>query len=111
MGVPNITLAGTARRSRVGALMLSHVGHPELTATTPGEYVRLAVDLAEDIARLRELRADLRGQIARSPLTDGERLTRFLETAYRKMWARYCDGEHGQTGPIEVGEERGAGRA
>jgi predicted O-linked N-acetylglucosamine transferase (SPINDLY family) len=109
MGVPNITLAGTARRSRVGALMLSHVGHPELTATTPGEYVRLAVDLATDIPGLRELRAGLRGRMARSHSTDGERLTRSLETVFRKMWTKYCNREHEQNGSMESGEEHDVG--
>ncbi len=111
MGVPYITLAGSARRSRVGAQMLSHVGYPELIATTPKAYVRRAVELATDIGRLRELRAGLRGRMARSRLTDGERLTRSMETAYRTMWARYCDSEHEQAGSIEVGEENGVGHA
>ncbi len=88
-----------------------HVGHPDLVATTPQEYVRRAVALAEDIARLQELRAGLRGRMACSLITDGERLTRSLETAYRKMWARYCNGEQHQTGSIEVGEENGVGHA
>jgi predicted O-linked N-acetylglucosamine transferase (SPINDLY family) len=91
--------------------MLSHVGHPDLIATTPEEYVRRAVELAKDIARLQELRAGLRGRMVRSRLTDGKRLTRSLETAYRKMWARYCDREHEQTGSIEGGEEKGVGHA
>ena len=70
-----------------------------------------AVELAKDIARLRELRDGLRERMERSPFTDGERLTHSLETAYRKMWARYCDREHEQTGSIEVGEEHDVGHA
>ncbi len=111
MGLPYITLAAASSRSRVGAQLLSHVGHPDLIATTPKEYARRAVELAKDIGRLEELRAGLRGRVARSPFTDGERLTRSLETAYRTMWARYCKGEHGQTGSIEVGEEHDVGHA
>jgi predicted O-linked N-acetylglucosamine transferase (SPINDLY family) len=110
MGVPYITLAGATARSRTGTQLLSHVGHPELIATTPKEYVRRAVDLATDVGRLRELRAGLRGRMARSPFTDGERITRSLETAYRGMWARYCNREHEQTDSIELGEENGADR-
>ncbi|MCH7889640.1 MAG: tetratricopeptide repeat protein [Proteobacteria bacterium] len=111
MGVPYITLAGAVQRSRVGARLLSHVGHPELIATTPKEYVRRAVDLATDIGRLRELRAGLRGRVARSFSTDGELLTRSLETAYRKMWTRYCNREHEQNCSIEIGEEHDVGHA
>ena len=111
MGVPYITLAGAVRRSQSGAKLLSHIGHSELIATTPKEYVQRAVDLAKDIARLWELRAGLRDRVVRSPITDGKRLTRSLETAYRGMWARYCDREHEQTGSIEVGDENGVGHA
>jgi predicted O-linked N-acetylglucosamine transferase (SPINDLY family) len=89
--------------------MLSHVGQPDPIATTPEEYVRRGVDLATDIGRLRELRAGLRGRMARSPFTDGERLTRSVETAYRGMWARYCNGEHEQKGSMESGEEPSVG--
>jgi predicted O-linked N-acetylglucosamine transferase (SPINDLY family) len=95
----------------VGAELLSHVGHPDLIATTPKEYVRRAVELATDIGRLRELRAGLRGRMARSLNTDGERVTRSVETAYRGMWARYCNGEHEQKGSMESGEEHGVGHA
>ena len=49
--------------------------------------------------------------MARSLSTDGERLTRSLETAYRKMWAKYCDREHEQTGSIEIGAEHDVGHA
>ena len=111
MGVPYITLAGASSRSRLGARLLSHVGHPELIATTPKEYVRRAVALAEDIARLQELRDGLRERMARSPFADGERLTRSVETAYRGMWTRYCDSEHEQNGSMEAGEEHGVGHA
>ncbi len=87
------------------------VGQPDPIATTPEEYVQRAVELATDIARLRELRAGLRGRMARSPFTDGERLTRSVETAYHKMWARYCDRKQEQNGLIEGGEENGVGHA
>ena len=96
MGVPHITLAGASARSRVGAGLLSHIGHPSLIATTSEEYVQRAVELANDIGRLQELRKGLRNRMARSPFTDGTRITRSLEGAYRRMWERYCNSEQSQ---------------
>jgi predicted O-linked N-acetylglucosamine transferase (SPINDLY family) len=91
MGVPHITLAGTSARSRNGAAFLSHLGYPELIATTPEEYVERAVELAKDIGRLQEIRSGLRDRMANSSLINGESLTRSVEEAYRKMWERYCE--------------------
>jgi predicted O-linked N-acetylglucosamine transferase (SPINDLY family) len=90
MGVPHITLAGTNARSRVGAAFLVELGHPELIAITPEEYVERAVELAKDIGRLQEIRSGLRDRMTNSPLANGESLTRSVERAYRKMWRRYC---------------------
>jgi predicted O-linked N-acetylglucosamine transferase (SPINDLY family) len=86
MGVPVISLAGNAYVSRQGVSMLSNLGLPELIAATPDAYVEIAVGLASDLARLRELRATLRERMSRSPLTDAQRFTRGLEEAYRRMW-------------------------
>jgi predicted O-linked N-acetylglucosamine transferase (SPINDLY family) len=91
MGVPHVTLAGTSVRSRVGARLLSQVGHPELIATTPEEYVERAVELAKDIARLQEIRSGLRDRLTNSSLTNGESVTRSVEEAYRRMWKTYCN--------------------
>ncbi len=93
MGVPHITLAGASARSRVGAGLLSHIGHPNLIAMTSEKYVQRAIELANDIGRLQELRKGLRDRMARSPLTDGKRVTRSLEGAYRRMWERYCNSK------------------
>lgn len=90
MGVPVVTLAGDRWVSRVGTSILSSVGLDALVATTPAAYVDLAASLAADTARLRELRATLRGQLARSALCDADRFTRALESAYREMWHRWC---------------------
>lgn len=64
-----------------------------MVAKTEDEYVRLAVDLASDISALEELRMSLREVMIKSPVCDGESFTRGLESAYRTMWHRYCDGD------------------
>ena len=53
MGVPVITLAGTAAHARAGVSLLSNVGLKDLIASTHDEYIRLAVNLSNDIERLK----------------------------------------------------------
>jgi len=90
MGVPVITLAGRSHASRVGLTMLTNVGLGQYVAADENEYTEKAVALASNVARLEELRHGLRERLLSSPLTNGARLTRFLEDAYVKMWEDYC---------------------
>jgi protein O-GlcNAc transferase len=89
MGVPVITLAGPTCLTRLGVSALVLAGLEDLVTETPEGYVKAAVDLAHDLPRLRELRAQLRDRVQRT-LGDVERFTRQLETAYREMWRAYC---------------------
>lgn len=93
MGVPVITLAGYGGFSGSGNSLLSNLGLREMIARTPEEYVAIGVALAQDLDRLRELRAGMRERIGKSPLTDAVGVTRHLEAAYRKMWAKYAGGQ------------------
>jgi CRISPR-associated protein Csy1 len=53
---PIVTLPGRFMRGRQSAAMLRLIGLEELIASTPDEYVRLAVDVARDRDRNRALR-------------------------------------------------------
>ncbi len=86
MGVPVVTLAGATHVSRVGASLLERVGLRDLVAATPAEYLDIALRLARDEPRRRELRGSLRERMRRSPLTDARRFTRDLESAYHRLW-------------------------
>jgi predicted O-linked N-acetylglucosamine transferase (SPINDLY family) len=90
MGVPVVTLAGSRSASRSAASILSAVGLDEWIARSGDEYVRLALELARDRAKLAELRASLRMRMAASPVMDEARFVRALEEAYRQMWRRWC---------------------
>jgi predicted O-linked N-acetylglucosamine transferase (SPINDLY family) len=90
MGVPVVSLAGKTAVGRAGLSILTNVGLPELVANTPEEYVRLAVDLAGDLPRLKELHSTLRQRMQASPLMDGPRFARNVEAAYRQMWRNWC---------------------
>jgi predicted O-linked N-acetylglucosamine transferase (SPINDLY family) len=90
MGVPVVSLAGSTAVGRAGVSILSNAGLTELIATTPQDYVRIAVELASDLRRLAALRAGLRAQLERTPLTDAPRFARNVESAFREMWRRWC---------------------
>jgi protein O-GlcNAc transferase len=86
MGVPVISQAGRMNVSRQGVRFLRTVGLDELLAETLEDYVRIASELAGDLARLADLRSGLRERMSRSPLMDAQRLARDLEAAYVGIW-------------------------
>ncbi len=90
MGVPVVALSGSTPLARASFSLLSNLGLPELAAPSPNEYVRIAVALAKDRARLAALRASLRSRMEASPLLDAESLARNVEAAWRTMWRRWC---------------------
>jgi protein O-GlcNAc transferase len=91
MGVPVVTLAGTAYHSRVGISLLSNVGLPELVAKTLDEYISITVNIAKDLERLQLLRERLREMMKHSPLCDAERFIGNLEICYRNIWKMWCN--------------------
>lgn len=91
MGVPVVTLAGTVAHARAGVSLLMNSGTPELIAGTPAEYVKIAVALAVDLKRLRELRGSLRDRMAHSVLFDAKKFALDLEHCYRTMWKQWCE--------------------
>jgi predicted O-linked N-acetylglucosamine transferase (SPINDLY family) len=95
MGVPVITLPGRTIVSRGSQSILSNLGLTELVAKDKADYVALAVALARDLARLRELRAGLRGRLEHSILMDASRFARQAESAYRTIWRKWCGNVSG----------------
>ena len=90
MGVPLASLAGPTIASRGSLSILSNLGLADLVVKSKNDYVALAIALSQDPARLRELRAGLRGRLERSVLMDAGRFARQAETAYRDMWHKWC---------------------
>ncbi len=88
MGVPTVSLASTTHASRVGVSLLSVLGLEANVANTPDAFAEKACALAEDPARLEDLRAGLRQRMRDSALLDHAGFTRRLEAAYREMWER-----------------------
>lgn len=94
MGVPIVTLLGDTIVSRWTASMLSKVGMNDLIATSPEQYVDIAVRLATDRDRLSELRRTLRDRLAHSSICDGSRAGRYFERALRAVWRKWCRDGH-----------------
>lgn len=90
MGVPVVTLVGETLVGRAGLSQLTNLGLPELIAHDSAEFVRIASELADDRARLRDLRRTLRARMQASPLMDAKAFARDIEFAYRQMWRRWC---------------------
>jgi predicted O-linked N-acetylglucosamine transferase (SPINDLY family) len=83
---------GATFAGRVGASLLRAVGLPELIASTPEQYERLAVELATDPRRLAAIRAKLTERLRTAPLFDTAASARHLEAAYAAMYERYLAG-------------------
>jgi predicted O-linked N-acetylglucosamine transferase (SPINDLY family) len=90
MGVPVVTLAGQTVVSRAGWCQLSNLGLSELAAQTWEEFVRIAVELASDLPKLKDLRGTLRRRMEQSPLMDAPKFARNIEAAFRQMWRTWC---------------------
>ena len=57
---------------------------------TAGDYVQIAARLAADLPRLTAMRADLRDQVAQSPLCDHRRRAKQLDRVFKYMWRVWC---------------------
>jgi predicted O-linked N-acetylglucosamine transferase (SPINDLY family) len=90
MGVPVVTLAGTAPHERASTSILTNAGFPQWIATTAEQYVQIAISLAGDVEALGAIRRSLREKMRNSPLMDGKAYARSIERAYRQMWQAAC---------------------
>jgi predicted O-linked N-acetylglucosamine transferase (SPINDLY family) len=90
MGVPVVALNGDAHVARVGASILTHLGHAELLAQSENEYVSIASGLAGDAERRARYRRGLRDTVKASPLGDDVAFAAKIEDAYQRMWAKFA---------------------
>jgi predicted O-linked N-acetylglucosamine transferase (SPINDLY family) len=91
MGVPSVALRGRTAVGRGGVSILSNLGLTDWIADSPEQYVSIAAQMAGDLPRLAELRRTLRGRMEASPLMDGPRFARNVESAFRQMWRNWCE--------------------
>jgi len=87
-GLPVITCAGDSYVGRMAGSLLYAIGLPELVTSSLSEYEACALELAQEPARLAEVRRRMVENRARMPLFDMERYTRDLEATYSRMLRR-----------------------
>ena len=88
-GVPVITLAGESFASKVSASLLNAIGLSELITNTEKEYEDLAVELATNPARLKEIRKKLENYRITKPLFNTKLFVKNIESAYSAIHERY----------------------
>jgi predicted O-linked N-acetylglucosamine transferase (SPINDLY family)/Tfp pilus assembly protein PilF len=91
VGVPVISLHGRNGVSRSGLSLLGTLGLGELVASTPEQYVGIAVSLGGDPPRLEQLRASLRARFEQSSLRDEKRFTAKFEELLRVAWQQHLE--------------------
>jgi len=130
MGVPVITLTGPCHAHNVGASLLTQLNYTCFITNTKEEYIKAAVDLANDLVRLQEVRKQLRPTMQKSYICDGKKFTNNLEIVYHKLWEKHVQeqlvdtleikgdillvtdespGSHQRKGKEKIKEERGGG--
>jgi predicted O-linked N-acetylglucosamine transferase (SPINDLY family) len=92
MGVPVVTRVGETVVGRAGVSQLANLGLPELAGADDESFVKIAVELANDLPRLAELHGGLRDRMLASPLCDASKFARGIEATYRQMWNAYISG-------------------
>jgi predicted O-linked N-acetylglucosamine transferase (SPINDLY family) len=93
VGLPVLTIEGSAFAGRVGASIVKAAGLPELIMPSRETYEREAIALARDPERVARLKAKVAAGRGACRLFDTPRFARHLEAAYREMWARWQRGE------------------
>jgi predicted SAM-dependent methyltransferase len=91
MGVPSLTLKmSRGIYSHTGELIMRSVGLTSWVAESVEECVEKALEFANDLQGLAQIRAGLRGQLLTSPLCNAPRFALNLESALRGMWQQWC---------------------
>jgi predicted O-linked N-acetylglucosamine transferase (SPINDLY family) len=91
MGVPVVTLRGATFAGRHAAGYLATVGLADLIAENRDAYIKTAIGLAADPARIEGLRTTMRSRLSQSPLLDYDGFARDFATVLRQVWRDTCD--------------------
>jgi predicted O-linked N-acetylglucosamine transferase (SPINDLY family) len=89
MGLPLVTCVGETFPSRVAGSLLTAIGAPELITYSLEDYYALALELATDKNRYRDIRNKITANRESAPMFDSKKFTRDLESIYLQMWEAY----------------------
>lgn len=90
MGVPTLTRSGQTALSRTGASVLGHIGLQMFDSENVEDFVLNAKYWAGNLAKLSDIRSDLRQRFAQSVIGQPEVVAAGLQQAFRTMWQRWC---------------------
>ena len=92
-GLPVLTLQGESFASRVSSSMVEVAGLKELITHSFKEYEDMAVELASDLSRLKNIKKKLETNKDKSTLFDTKLLTSHIEQAYLEMYKKYNESK------------------
>lgn len=105
MGLPVITYVSTDRHnSRFGYSLLKNVGLDELCAFSEEEYIKKAVELANDLERIREYHLTIRRKMEVSPIMNDMIYMGEVEQAYEKIFRAWQNGKELPEFPQELAQ-------
>jgi predicted O-linked N-acetylglucosamine transferase (SPINDLY family) len=88
-GLPVLTKEGKAPVARMAAGALRGIEVPELITRTPKAYQELAIELAHNPEKLKQLKEKVQANRLTTALFDPVGNTRHIENAYLEMYRRY----------------------
>jgi len=75
----------------LGVSLLGQIeGHGQFIAKNIEEYVRIAVDLANNVTLLQEIRQNLRQKMLESYLCNNLVFTQNVEQVFVRLWEKWC---------------------
>jgi predicted O-linked N-acetylglucosamine transferase (SPINDLY family) len=92
MGLPIITYMGKSFASRMAASLLTNLNLPELITSSRKDYENLAVELATNPEKLKDIKDKLLVNLPTSPLYNTKLFTKNIESAYSAAFERYQNG-------------------
>ena len=84
-GLPLITLKGKTFSSRVAASLLENLEMPELITNSKNEYVNLAIELANNKNKLKDIKAKILTNIENSIPFNNKKYVLNLESLYKNI--------------------------
>ena len=90
-GLPVLTRIGESFASRVSASLLNAIDLPELITHSEKEYEDLAIELANNINKLEEIKSKLERNKLTKSLFNTKLFAKHIESAYRTMYERHLE--------------------
>ena len=91
-GLPVLTRIGNSFASRVAASLLAAIDLSEMIVKTKKEYKDLAIEIANNKEKLKQIKNKLQKNILTKPLFDTKLFTKNIEELYTIMYQRYHSG-------------------